>query len=109
MVRQEIDINEYLESVGIAVWETDLPELIVQLGQDMPCCIPVSAIHRITSEVREIFAAAHPGGVAAHQRPRGVVLRNVDIDLRIWIKTGQLSQLSHAKWAAVDTRHLVCL
>ena len=57
MVTQEIGLNEHLESEGIAAWETDLAELIVQLGHDLPSHILVPAIHRNRSEVREIFAA----------------------------------------------------
>mgnify|MGYP002653200205 FL=1 len=52
---QETDLNEYLEEQGIAAWETDLAELIVQLGHDRPSHIVVPAIHRNRSEVREIF------------------------------------------------------
>ncbi len=55
MVTQELDLNEYLEKRGIAAWETDLAELIVQLGHDLPSHILVPAIHRNRSEVREIF------------------------------------------------------
>jgi len=55
MVTQEIDLNEHLEKEGIAAWETDLAELIVQLGHDLPSHILVPAIHRNRSEVREIF------------------------------------------------------
>ena len=55
MATQEIDLNEALESAGIAAWETDLAELIVQLGHDRPSHILVPAIHRNRSEVREIF------------------------------------------------------
>jgi L-lactate dehydrogenase complex protein LldF len=55
MVTQEIDLNEALEAAGIAAWETDLAELIVQLGHDRPSHILVPAIHRNRSEVREIF------------------------------------------------------
>ncbi|AQX14542.1 (4Fe-4S)-binding protein [Tessaracoccus lapidicaptus] len=55
MVTQEIDLNEHLEANGIAAWETDLAELIVQLGHDLPSHILVPAIHRNRSEVREIF------------------------------------------------------
>ncbi|MBK8462621.1 MAG: iron-sulfur cluster-binding protein [Nigerium sp.] len=55
MVTQEIDLNEALEEAGIAAWETDLAELIVQLGHDRPSHILVPAIHRNRSEVREIF------------------------------------------------------
>ncbi|MBW3084597.1 Lactate utilization protein B [Austwickia sp. TVS 96-490-7B] len=55
MATQEIDMNEALEEAGIAAWETDLAELIVQLGHDRPSHILVPAIHRNRAEVREIF------------------------------------------------------
>ena len=55
MVTQETELNEHLEEIGIAAWETDLAELIVQLGHDLPSHILVPAIHRNRSEVREIF------------------------------------------------------
>ena len=54
MVTQEIELNEALEEAGIAAWETDLAELIVQLGHDRPSHILVP-IHRNRAEVREIF------------------------------------------------------
>jgi L-lactate dehydrogenase complex protein LldF len=56
MVTQEIGLNEALEAQGIAAWETDLAELIVQLGEDLPSHILVPAIHRNRAEIREIFA-----------------------------------------------------
>nr|WP_245544688.1 LutB/LldF family L-lactate oxidation iron-sulfur protein [Mobilicoccus pelagius] len=55
MVTQEIDMNEALEAEGIAAWETDLAEIIVQLGHDRPSHFLVPAIHRNRAEVREIF------------------------------------------------------
>lgn len=55
MVTQEIDLNGALERAGIAAWETDLAELIVQLGGDLPSHILVPAIHRNRAEIREIF------------------------------------------------------
>ena len=55
MATQEIGLNEHLESQGIAAYETDLAELIVQLGHDKPSHILVPAIHRNRSEIREIF------------------------------------------------------
>ncbi len=55
MVTQEIELNEALEAGGIHAWETDLAELIVQLGHDRPSHILVPAIHRNRSEIREIF------------------------------------------------------
>jgi L-lactate dehydrogenase complex protein LldF len=56
MATQEIGLNEALEAEGIAAYETDLAELIVQLGDDRPSHILVPAIHRNRGEVREIFA-----------------------------------------------------
>lgn len=55
MATGEIELNVAMEHAGIAVWETDLAELIVQLGHDLPSHILVPAIHRNRSEVREIF------------------------------------------------------
>lgn len=55
MATQEIGLNEALERAGIAAWETDLAELIVQLGHDTPSHILVPAIHRNRAEIREIF------------------------------------------------------
>jgi L-lactate dehydrogenase complex protein LldF len=55
MATQEIELNEALEAAGIRAWETDLAELIVQLGHDRPSHILVPAIHRNRSEIREIF------------------------------------------------------
>ena len=61
MATQEIGLNEALEAAGIEPVETDLAELIVQLGQDKPSHILVPAIHRNRAEIREIFLSAMPG------------------------------------------------
>jgi L-lactate dehydrogenase complex protein LldF len=61
MVTQEIGLNEALEAAGITPYETDLAELIVQLGHDMPSHILVPAIHRNRAEIREIFLREMPG------------------------------------------------
>ncbi|WP_461144837.1 LutB/LldF family L-lactate oxidation iron-sulfur protein [Salinifilum aidingensis] len=55
MATQEIELNEALAQAGIDAWETDLAELIVQLGDDAPSHILVPAIHRNRAEIREIF------------------------------------------------------
>ncbi|MFE6127757.1 LutB/LldF family L-lactate oxidation iron-sulfur protein [Streptomyces sp. NPDC056437] len=55
MATQEIGLNEALEAEGIAAYETDLAELIVQLGDDRPSHILVPAIHRNRGEIRDIF------------------------------------------------------
>ncbi|MEV8509831.1 lactate utilization protein B [Actinoplanes sp. NPDC051475] len=61
MATQEIGLNEALEAAGIAPVETDLAELIVQLGHDRPSHILVPAIHLNRSEIREIFLREMPG------------------------------------------------
>ena len=55
MVTAEIGLNEALADEGIAAVETDLAELIVQLGEDLPSHILVPAIHRNRAEIRDIF------------------------------------------------------
>jgi len=55
MATQEIGLNESLAEQGIQAWETDLAELIVQLGDDLPSHILVPAIHRNRAEIRAIF------------------------------------------------------
>ncbi|MFZ1062403.1 MAG: LUD domain-containing protein [Acidimicrobiales bacterium] len=55
MTSAEIDLNTALEEVGVTAYETDLAELIVQLGDDLPSHIVVPAIHRNRDEVRSIF------------------------------------------------------
>ena len=55
MVTDEIGLNEALAAAGITAHETDLAELIIQLGHDRPSHILVPAIHRNRAEIREIF------------------------------------------------------
>jgi L-lactate dehydrogenase complex protein LldF len=57
MATQEIGLNEALAADGISAYETDLAELIVQLGDDRPSHILVPAIHRNRDQIRDIFAA----------------------------------------------------
>jgi len=61
MATQEIGLNEALAAAGVDAVETDLAELIVQLGHDRPSHILVPAIHRNRSEIREIFLREMPG------------------------------------------------
>ncbi|MFI9234938.1 lactate utilization protein B [Streptomyces sp. NPDC053079] len=55
MATQETGLNAALEEAGIRAYETDLAELIVQLGDDLPSHILVPAIHRGRTEIRDIF------------------------------------------------------
>lgn len=57
MATQEIGLNEALAAEGITAYETDLAELIVQLGDDRPSHILVPAIHRNRAEIRSIFTS----------------------------------------------------
>jgi L-lactate dehydrogenase complex protein LldF len=71
MVTQEIGLNEALAAQGIAAWETDLAELIVQLGDDLPSHILVPAIHRNRAEIRTLFAERM--GQVGRPAPDGLV------------------------------------
>ncbi len=56
MTSAEIQLNPALEAANIRAIETDLAELILQLGNDEPSHIVVPALHVGRSQVREIFA-----------------------------------------------------
>jgi L-lactate dehydrogenase complex protein LldF len=56
MTSAEIQLNPALEAGGVKVYETDLAEIILQLGEDEPSHIVVPALHVNRSQVREIFA-----------------------------------------------------
>ena len=55
MTTEEIDLNQALEAAGIHPVETDLAELIIQLGHDKPSHIIAPALHKNRHQVREIF------------------------------------------------------
>jgi L-lactate dehydrogenase complex protein LldF len=51
----EIGLNEALARAGVRAIETDLAELIIQLGNDEQSHILVPAIHKNRAEIRELF------------------------------------------------------
>ncbi len=51
----EIKLNEALAAAGVSALETDLAELIIQLGDDSQSHILVPAIHRNRAEIRDLF------------------------------------------------------
>ena len=55
MTSDETRLNRALEAAGIAPFETDLADLIIQLGDDRPSHIVVPALHRNRAEIRQIF------------------------------------------------------
>ncbi len=56
MTSAEIQLNPWLEQAGIRAIETDLAEVILQLGDDEPSHVVVPALHVNRAQVREIFA-----------------------------------------------------
>jgi L-lactate dehydrogenase complex protein LldF len=55
MTTEEIQLNSALEAAGVHPIETDLAELIIQLGADRPSHIVVPALHKNRQQIREIF------------------------------------------------------
>ncbi len=58
MTTEETGLNDALEAAGIQPVETDLAELIVQLGHDKSSHIIVPALHKNRQQIRELFAGA---------------------------------------------------
>jgi L-lactate dehydrogenase complex protein LldF len=55
MTSDEVQMNSALEAAGITPYETDLADMIVQMGEDEPSHIVVPALHRNRFEVRDLF------------------------------------------------------
>jgi L-lactate dehydrogenase complex protein LldF len=55
MTTDEIDLNPALFAAGMNPIETDLADMIVQLGEDRPSHILVPAIHKNRAEIRALF------------------------------------------------------
>ncbi len=55
MTSDEVGMNQAFAQAGIVPWETDLADMIVQMGHDQPSHIVVPALHKNRHQVREIF------------------------------------------------------
>ena len=55
MTSDEVQMNVALEAAGIVPIETDLADMIVQMGRDEPSHIVVPALHKNRFEIAEIF------------------------------------------------------
>ena len=55
MTSDEVRLNAALEAAGIAPYETDLADMIIQLGHDKPSHIVVPALHKNKTEIRRLF------------------------------------------------------
>ena len=56
MVSEELGLNQVLEAQGIAVFETDLGEYIIQLAQETPSHLVAPALHKTRGQVARLFA-----------------------------------------------------
>jgi len=106
MATQEIGLNEALAEAGIAAWETDLAELIVQLADDRPSHILVPAIHRNRTEIRDIFLremgrAGVPAPAGLTDEPRELA-EAARLHLRAKFLSAQVA-ISGANFAVAET------
>ncbi len=56
MTSEEIGLNACLEEHGMHPLETDLAELIIQMGRDRPSHFVVPALHKSRGQIRDLFA-----------------------------------------------------
>jgi L-lactate dehydrogenase complex protein LldF len=70
MTSAEIQLNPFLEAAGVKAYETDLAEIILQLGHEEPSHIVVPALHVNRSQVREIFSPRRPGAICGRSFSR---------------------------------------
>ena len=108
MATQEIGLNEALAAAGIAAVETDLAELIVQLGHDWPSHILVPAIHRNRTEIRDIFRREMPGVDADLSDEPRVLAEAARRHLRRKFLAAEVA-VSGANFAVAETGTLVVL
>jgi L-lactate dehydrogenase complex protein LldF len=105
MATQEIGLNEALAEAGIRAYETDLAELIVQLGHDTPSHILVPAIHRNRREIRDIFLREMAGVDPALTDDPAALAEAARRYLRRKFLTAQVA-ISGANFAVAETGSL---
>lgn len=69
MLTEECELRPYLNARGIAVLETDLGEQIQQFDEEPPSHIVLPAVHKLASDVAQVFARAigtDPGNSDPH-------------------------------------------
>jgi L-lactate dehydrogenase complex protein LldF len=72
LATDEIDLDAALAARGVEAVETDLAELIVQLGHDRQSHILVPAIHRNRGEIRDLFRRELPDTDGLTDDPRAL-------------------------------------
>ncbi|GII91644.1 iron-sulfur cluster-binding protein [Sinosporangium siamense] len=108
MATQEIGLNEALAEHGIEAYETDLAELIVQLGDDRPSHILVPAIHRNRAEIREIFLRSMPDAPPGLTDEPAALAEAARLHLRQRFLASKVA-ISGANFAVAETGTLVVL
>jgi len=106
MATAEIGLNEALEAGGVSVVETDLAELIVQLGRDRPSHILVPAIHRNRAEIRDIFLRSMPDAPADLPAEPAALAEAARRHLRRRFLAARVA-VSGANFAVADTGSIV--
>ena len=106
MATQETGLNEALAADGIGALETDLAELIVQLGHDRPSHILVPAIHKNRAEIREIFRTQMPGAPAGLTDDPQALAAAARVHLRQAFLSASVG-VSGANFAIAETGSLV--
>jgi L-lactate dehydrogenase complex protein LldF len=106
MATAEIGLNEALAEGGVQAIETDLAELIVQLGDDRPSHILVPAIHRNRAEIREIFHRAMPDAPADLDDEPKALAEAARSHLRKKFLSAKVA-VSGANFGVVDTGSIV--
>ncbi|HEX4721117.1 MAG TPA: LutB/LldF family L-lactate oxidation iron-sulfur protein [Pseudonocardiaceae bacterium] len=108
MATAEIGLNEALAEGGVRAVETDLAELIVQLGHDRPSHILVPAIHRNRAEIREIFRREMPDAPADLADEPVALAEAARRHLRRKFLSAKVA-ISGANFAVADTGTIVVL
>jgi L-lactate dehydrogenase complex protein LldF len=77
MLSEELEVNPWLESLGVSVLESDLGEYVVQLAGETPSHIVGPAFHKTLADIQALFARefgtppqAAPDVLAAAARSR---------------------------------------
>jgi L-lactate dehydrogenase complex protein LldF len=110
MATQETGLNEALAASGIRAIETDLAELIVQLGDDRPSHILVPAIHKNRAEIGDLFRHTIPDAMSAAQADRSDDPPKLAAAARAHLRHEFLNAkvgISGANFAIADTGSLV--
>ena len=100
MTSDEVGLNRALEAADIKPYETDLADMIIQLGDDEPSHIVVPALHKNRAEIREIFLdKMHLDTLGSEATDLTDAARNYLREKFLRVKVG----LSGANFAIADT------